>query len=109
MNKDIEVGLNELEQALVKSYYGWYSLTDMDSSDKDPIKITFEKGRNYARIVRDGRSAVGFVCLVDNPKKGFVVGDILKSASWNAPATNFARGNLFREGWQKCVNWAGIN
>ena len=40
-----------------------------------------------------GLSAWGFVALQDNPAKGIKVGDLLKAASWNAPAKH-ARGNI---------------
>ena len=38
--------------------------------------------------------------MVINSKRG----DILKAASWNAPATNKARGNIFEE---YTVQWTG--
>jgi len=40
-----------------------------------------------------GLSAWGFVALQDNPSKGIKVGDLLKPASWSAPAKH-ARGNI---------------
>ena len=76
-------------------------------------KGTFEKGRNFFRFVRDG-SCNGF--LVINPPKGidnktgegFNRGDLLMAKSWKAPAKNFARGNVFVEGWEQNVRWTGV-
>ncbi|WP_370104735.1 hypothetical protein [Winogradskyella sp.] len=76
-------------------------------------KVTFEKGRNFFRFVRDG-SCNGF--LVINPPKGidnktgegFNRGDLLMAKSWKAPAKNFARGNVLDEGWEKNVRWTGV-
>lgn len=53
--------------------------------------LTIERGKRYAKIVRNdhdghGRSVHCFVDLTN--------GDILKSASWRAPAKG-ARGNIF--------------
>ena len=37
----------------------------------------------------------------------FKAGDILKAASWKAPATNFVRGNLFEKTFDR-VRWTGV-
>lgn len=55
-----------------------------------------EKGSSYYKIIYKSygsRSAWGFVALKDNPKKGERIGDLLKAASWNAPA-KIPRGNI---------------
>lgn len=66
------------------------------------VSVTFEPGSKYLRVVMaDGyrttgthRSAYAFIVAKDTDQ--FKVGDILKAASWKAPAKNFARGNVFR-------------
>ena len=71
-------------------------------------------GRNYDKIVkvdvapRSGKCVVGFVVRKDTKK--FAAGDMLKASSWNAPATNFARGSVFdAESIKRCVRWTGIS
>ena len=44
--------------------------------------------------------------MIDDDKK-FKQGDILKSASWRAPARNFSRGNVLCGGF-KHIKWAGV-
>jgi hypothetical protein len=59
--------------------------------------FSFESGSKYIRAVKlDGssRSAYAFIVLRNTDK--FLVGDILKPASWKTPATNLARGNVLR-------------
>jgi hypothetical protein len=78
-----------------------------DMYEKYCATLTFEEGRNYIKIITN-RSVAGFICKKDNPKKGFKIGDMLKAASWSAPATNFIRGSVFNETDIKRVAWTGI-
>lgn len=79
-----------------------------DVSHIDEMKHEFEKGidytigRKYAKITT-ARSVWGFVVAVKDDKK-FRYGDILMAASWNAPARNHARGNIFED---YSVKWTG--
>ena len=54
-------------------------------------KVT--EGRKYFKVVREN-SVAAFVLKEDY--KHFKKGDVLKAASWNAPALNRARGNVFK-------------
>jgi hypothetical protein len=74
----------------------------MIASFKANSRIDF--GSKYAKIVLNN-SAHSFVVLTDNDKK-FNKGDILKSASWAAPARNFSRGNVFNDVLPN--RWLGI-
>jgi hypothetical protein len=70
----------------------------------------FEDGRNYIKIVKhngegEKRSTAGWIVKKDTKK--FRKGDMLKSASWKAPATNFARGNVF-DNMPERIMWTGI-
>ena len=65
----------------------------MNFPNSESKKMTFNRGRNYIRIIHDG-SAYCFINLKN--------GDILKPASWNAPAKH-ARGNIFdTSSWKNC-------
>lgn len=62
----------------------------------DEFTVKTKDGRNYIKIVLSstGHTSVhSFV--VRRATKGFAVGDILKAASWKAPATNFSRGSVY--------------
>jgi len=71
-------------------------------------ELTFERGSKFMRVVsvdystsgsQASRSAYAFIALHDFQEPGkcqFRRGDILKPASWKAPAKNFPRGNVLR-------------
>jgi hypothetical protein len=63
-----------------------------------------KRGKKYIKITNQG-SAWGFVCLENDPKFNLKKGDLLFPASWSTPAKNFARGNVFRGGYQ--IEWTG--
>jgi len=66
------------------------------------------EGSKYLKIVKNSgsqRSVHSFICVKDNGK--FKAGDVLKAASWAAPARNFARANLFVGDFSK-VRWTGV-
>lgn len=60
-------------------------------------------GKKYVKIINGG-SAWGFIVNTDDDVK-FRKGDILKPATWAAPARNAARGNILDGGYT--VNWTG--
>ena len=63
-------------------------------------KITGTSGGGNSRSVK------GFI-VKDGDKK-FREGDMLKAAGWNAPARNFARGNVLDGRGVNEVRWTGI-
>lgn len=99
---DLMVALENLRQKMVADYH-----TDGCSLKYD---VEFEIGSKYTRIVKinngGSRSCGGFVVTTKKHKE-FQFGDLLKSASWKAPATNFTRGNVF-DLEDKKTHWTGI-
>lgn len=60
---------------------------------KFDLNLQVRIGRKYAKICSDhGARVWGFVQLQDSDK--FKKGDLLKAATWHAPAKNRARGNI---------------
>ena len=94
------------------SYRGWNTDNHRDPlyvEYKDSLEVT--EGTRYYKIIsnRSGQRTVqGFVVKAGHKK--FKEGDLLKAASWAAPATNFARGNIFDSDTLTTDNirWTGI-
>lgn len=79
---------------------------ELDDINREMIEefedaLSVKRGSKYTKIIKGG-SVWGFVVNEDNGK--FCAGDILKAASWAAPATNAARGNIF-DGYN--ITWTG--
>ena len=109
MTYTFEQGIERILEIFNNDYAEW--------TDRANIKLlktneySLEEGRNYFKIVIDKhgnqQTVAGFIVKKDTKK--FKKGDLLKAASWSAPATNFARGNVFEEdSMQKCIHWTGI-
>ncbi|KKM27536.1 hypothetical protein LCGC14_1573750 [marine sediment metagenome] len=103
-------------QHLVSSYEGWSKpKPGEDTTIRDQMLkefaegLSFKKGRNYIKIIssRNGGNKTVHSFIVLKPTKGYEIGDILKAAGWNAPATNFKRGNVFELWSLPAVTWTG--
>ena len=81
------------------------------------LVVEFDVGSKFIKViighstdgVRDNhRSSHSFICVKEykGKKNTFVPGDILKSASWRAPAKNFARGNVLEKSYGS-ISWCG--
>ena len=98
--------MDGLLQAIVVDYKEWTDRAGIKSPTLQVIKPDYEIGSKYIKVHTTAGSqttAWGFVVNTDNDKK-FKKGDLLMSASWRAPARNFARGNIL-ENYK--IRWTG--
>jgi len=66
--------------------------------------LTYEVRQKFIKVITGPQKSVhSFIVLADDDK--FKRGDILKAASWKAPAKNFARGNVLTGQYQ--TKWTG--
>ena len=103
---DMQKELDALLQAIKDDYAKFMNKdtkvnADMRKSFNANLKV--KRGSKYIKIIKE-RSVWGFIVATDNHPK-FRKGDILKAASYNAPATNHARGNIIDGGYR--VEWTG--
>lgn len=108
-DQELATGVLKVLEKMAQDYL-IYSNRCLDGNLDYMENFDIEEGRNYIRIVRErrgggGRSCAGFIVKKDTAK--FKRGDMLKSAGWKAPATNFARGNVFDDLPER-VRWTGI-
>jgi hypothetical protein len=77
------------------------------------LTVEFDMGSKFIKVIightgDTQRSSHSFIVVGEykGAKNIFKHGDILKSASWRAPAKNFARGNIM-DNQYGTVSWAG--
>ena len=102
--------MNTLLDQIALDYADWRArggLDDEGDYDKMLGQLTVEEGRKYLKVVRNDnqRTVWGFIQKEDDKK--FRAGDILKAASWAAPARNKPRGNVLEGGYR--IQWTGPN
>ena len=105
-SETIVEGVSVMKRAMIADYGDW---TDkgceialrMWDEYADGFSVSYNK--KYVKIVTNN-SVSAFIVAVDDDKK-FKNGDILKPAGYNAPARNFARGNVFDGGYE--IRWTG--
>ena len=60
-------------------------------------------GKKYIKVTSEG-GVTAFVVNTDKDSR-FKLGDVMKAASWNAPARNSARGDVLEGGFP--IQWTG--
>ena len=73
------------------------------------LDLKLKPGRKFIKVV-EGTRVWGFVAKVDRVHKGLPMlkGDILKVATWRAPAKH-SRGSIFDSEMHKSFSWTGPN
>jgi hypothetical protein len=76
----------------------------------EEFQISFEAGPSYIKVIKEGSNRSVHSFIVNKESNKYLVGTILKSASWKAPATNFGRGHIaYPDSWVGRVSWTGAN
>ncbi len=89
--------------AIISDYENYSEMTEIRKQMAKEFRenLRYEIGNKYLKVIKKD-SVHSFVVLKETNK--FAVGDILMAKSYKAPATNFARGNIF-SGYN--VRWTG--
>ena len=94
--------IQQLLQAIIDDY-NQMGFTQQQM-EEFPSILTVNYGRKYIKICFEHLVCWGFIVNTDDDAK-FRRGDILKPASYSAPARNQARGNILTGGYM--VRWTG--
>ena len=99
-SKTIFEGIGKMIDAMVVDYSKGNTNERMFNEYKDGFKSIV--GQKFIKIT-NGNGVKAFIVKEDNGK--FKRGDILKPASWRAPAKNSARGNVLEGNYP--IQWTG--
>lgn len=105
MSKMNNVIMSELDNGLqeyVKHLQADYSSRSYSGNKR----FYYNVGTKYIHIIMEDNQRSSHSWVMRKDDKKFKMGDILKSASWNAPARNFKRGNVIT-GDFKHITWPG--
>ena len=105
---DLEAGVQQYMEAIKADYRGRGELSEIR---KEMVKefdasIRYEIHRKFIKVITGPQTSVHSFIVRENDGK-FKRGDILKAASWKAPAKNFARGNVLSMIHLNAVRWTG--
>ena len=107
-SKSVLSGLSKMKVAMIEDYAKFMpptkSATTAKMNKEYAENFTIKYGKKYIKIVSDGGGVKAFVVGVENDKR-FKLGDILLPAGYNAPARNFARGNILDGDYT--IAWTG--
>ena len=102
--------INELFKHIGADYERQRSRSEyFDPKDVEEFidNLIVEEGRKYLKVTKKlGNQTMVWGFIVKEDDKKFRAGDILKAASWSAPARNKARGNILDEDFS-WVRWTG--
>ena len=109
-NFDIIEGVATMKKAMIADYADWSTgplkggEIALKMYDEYCDNLTESYGSKYIKVFAKSGGVKAFIVNVTSDKK-FALGDILKPAGWNAPARNFARGNVLDGGYE--IRWTG--
>ena len=109
---DFETKIAEVISMMTADYIDWSGRVAENmgfEEANEEYQVEVEEGRKYIKLIKvnrgGSRSVAGFIVKSDGGK--WKAGDMLKAASWKAPATNFSRGNIFTA-MPKTIRWTGF-
>lgn len=115
MNTNFDAKITAYLEHIKQDYASWQNQTTKSDPIAQKIRqemterfnesIRVERGSKYLKVVANG-GAHSFIVI--KPDAKFKFGDILKPASWAAPAKNFSRGNVELGNFGN-VTWTGAH
>jgi len=125
MKPELLEAVEQVVKTMKQDYIRWATqggkkpVSDFHQQALDNFNIEIKEGPTYIKLIktewtigRGGHHGGGGVSgfIVKTATKGFVEGDMLKAATYNAPATNFKRGNVFTDANNASIaRWTGIS
>jgi hypothetical protein len=113
--RDVVKRIYEYADVVQKKNDEYFTRNGFTHSPSDKVEVKL--GRKYAKVIKLARNYIDGERGIETRQGGCVhtfvdmtTGDILKSASWAAPAPNGIRGNVFSDDYgASVVNEHGAN
>jgi len=102
---DMDLALTEYMDKIQASYDKFNKPYEKSAypNPNPQLNIRIDRGSKFYKVVVNN-SVHSFVCRKAHDK--WQVGDVLKAASWAAPAKNFVRGNVLTQTFNT-LSWTG--
>lgn len=106
MTDRFEIQLQAYLEHINADYAAWGNRCAIRQEMIDQFKagLAIQRGSKYIKIISNWSSVHSFIVI--KPDAKYKIGDILKAASWAAPARNKARGNILSGDFSR-VSWTG--
>lgn len=110
-NSQFDANCQAYLEHIKADYNKWQNMSSGDKTIRDSMfeefcaSVRLVRGSKYIKVVT--RNSVHSF-IVTKPDAKFKFGDILKAASWAAPARNFARGNIVAGNFGNAT-WTGAH
>jgi len=100
---DMDMALTEYMDIIKADWSRWRQISGLSENN---LNVFIKPGSKFFKICVEGSGVHSFICRKAHGI--WQIGDVLKAATYNAPAKNFKRGNILKQEYSGRVSWSGL-